>query len=383
MLAYSTISHMGFLLIGILSGGLNGYASGMFYVVVYVLMSLGAFGMILLLSREGFEAENLDDFKGLNQRSPWHAFLMLLLMFSMAGVPPTVGFYAKFAVLQAIVEAGHIWLAVIAVIFSLIGAFYYLRIVKLMYFDDPVDQAPIAPRADVQVLLSVNGLAVLAFGHLPAAADGAVREFHTGIVVTVAQPPPSSPSTASAAAPTGADMSEQALSSETVFHGKLLHVKRDRVRLPNGHESVREYIVHPGASMIIAMLDADTIVLERQYRYPVNRHFIELPAGKIDPGEAPLAAAQRELREECGYTAREWRHLTTMHPAIGYADEHIELYLARGLADVGHQRDDDELIEVLHVPVRQAMDWIREGIITEAKAVTGVLWAEKIVNGVW
>jgi len=167
MLAYSTISHMGFLLIGILAGGLNGYASGMFYVVVYVMMSLGSFGMILLLSREGFEAENLDDFKGLNQRSPWYAFLMLLLMFSMAGVPPTVGFYAKLSVLQAIVEAGHVWLAVIAVIFSLIGAFYYLRIVKLMYFDAPEDPSPITPRADVQVLLSVNGLAVLAVGIFP------------------------------------------------------------------------------------------------------------------------------------------------------------------------------------------------------------------------
>ena len=167
MLAYSTISHMGFLLIGIIAGGLNGYASGMFYVVVYVLMSLGAFGMILLLSRDGFEAENINDFKGLNQRSPWYAFLMLLLMFSMAGVPPTVGFYAKLAVLQAIVEAGHIWLAVIAVIFSLIGAFYYLRIVKLMYFDDAEDTTPITPRADAQVLLSINGLAVLAFGIFP------------------------------------------------------------------------------------------------------------------------------------------------------------------------------------------------------------------------
>ncbi len=167
MLAYSTISHMGFLLIGILSGGLNGYASSMFYVVVYVLMSLGVFGMIMLLSRNGFEADNLDDYKGLNQRSPWHAFVMLLLMFSMAGVPPTVGFYAKFAVLQAIVEAGHVWLAVIAVMFSLIGAFYYLRIVKLMYFDAPVDESPITPRADASMLMSINGLAVLAFGLFP------------------------------------------------------------------------------------------------------------------------------------------------------------------------------------------------------------------------
>jgi NADH-quinone oxidoreductase subunit N len=167
MLAYSTISHMGFLLIGILAGGLNGYASSMFYVVVYVLMNLGTFGMIMLLSRNGFEAENLDDYKGLNQRSPWLAFLMLLLMFSMAGVPPTLGFYAKFSVLQAIVEAGHVWLAVIAVLFSLIGAFYYLRIVKLMYFDAPIDSAAISPRVDARVLMSVNGLAVLVFGIFP------------------------------------------------------------------------------------------------------------------------------------------------------------------------------------------------------------------------
>ncbi|MBI3919712.1 MAG: NADH-quinone oxidoreductase subunit NuoN, partial [Betaproteobacteria bacterium] len=149
MLAYSTISHMGFLLLGILSGDLNGYGSGMFYAVVYVLMNLGAFGMILVLSRSGFEAENLDDFKGLNQRNPWCAFLMLLLMFSMAGVPPTVGFYAKLSVLQAVITAGYVWLAVVAVLFSLVGAFYYLRLVKLMYFDAPVDSAPIAPRWDV------------------------------------------------------------------------------------------------------------------------------------------------------------------------------------------------------------------------------------------
>jgi NADH-quinone oxidoreductase subunit N len=170
MLAYSTIGHMGFLLLGILSGDLVGYGASMFYVVVYVLMNLGAFGMILLLSRAGFEAENLDDFRGLNQRSPWYAFLMLLLMFSMAGVPPTVGFYAKLAVLQAIISVGAWWsipLAVWAVLFSLIGAYYYLRLVKLMYFDAPVDTAPITPRLDVRVVLSVNGLTMLAFGIFP------------------------------------------------------------------------------------------------------------------------------------------------------------------------------------------------------------------------
>ncbi len=179
------------------------------------------------------------------------------------------------------------------------------------------------------------------------------------------------------------DFSEQQLRSQTVFQGRLLHVKSDQVRLPNGHETTREYVLHPGAAMIIALADDRTIVLERQYRYPLDRHFIELPAGKIDPGEAPLATAQRELREECGYIADEWRHLTTLHPAIGYANERIELYLARGLTTVGHQRDEDEFIEVLHVPVAEAMKWIRNGRITEAKAVTGLLWAEKILAGLW
>ncbi|MBX9903273.1 MAG: NADH-quinone oxidoreductase subunit NuoN [Burkholderiales bacterium] len=167
MLAYSTISHMGFLLLGVLSGTIDGYGAGMFYVVVYVLMTLGAFGIILLLSRDGFEAENLDDYKGLNQRSPWYAFLMLLLMFSMAGIPPTVGFYAKLSVLQAVVQIGWWWVAVIAVVFSLIGAFYYLRIVKLMYFDAPLDPAPVTASGDVRALLTVNGLAMLLLGIVP------------------------------------------------------------------------------------------------------------------------------------------------------------------------------------------------------------------------
>jgi NADH-quinone oxidoreductase subunit N len=169
MFAYSTIAHMGFLLLGLLAGGIEGYGSAMFYAVVYVLMSLGGFGMIMLLSREGFEADSLDDFKGLNQRSPWLAFLMLLLMFSMAGVPPTVGFYAKFSVLNAVVQAGHIWLAVVAVLLSLIGAFYYLRIVKLMYFDAPESHAPITVGSDTALLMSANGLGVLLLGLLPGA----------------------------------------------------------------------------------------------------------------------------------------------------------------------------------------------------------------------
>jgi NADH-quinone oxidoreductase subunit N len=167
MLAYSTISHVGFILYGIFSATSNGYISSMFYVTAYVLMALAGFGMILLLSRKGFEAEQLDDLKGLNQRSPWHAFLLLLVMFSMAGVPPTIGFYAKFAVLQAALQAGFVWLVVFAVLMAVVGAFYYLRVVKLMYFDDPQDTSPIAPQADMNMVLSVNALALLALGMMP------------------------------------------------------------------------------------------------------------------------------------------------------------------------------------------------------------------------
>jgi len=167
MLAYSTISHVGFLLFGFLSVSFNGYTSSLFYIAAYVLMTLGGFGMILLLSRKGFEAENLDDLKGLNQRSPWYAFIMLLLMFSMAGVPPTIGFYAKFAVLQAALQAGLVGLVIFAVLMAVIGAFFYLRIVKLMYFDDPVDSTPIKPQRDVALVLSINGLLVLLIGLMP------------------------------------------------------------------------------------------------------------------------------------------------------------------------------------------------------------------------
>jgi len=180
MLAYSAISHMGFMLLGLLSGIVGGdpsftpnaYSSAMFYAIAYVLMSLGSFGMILLLSRAGFEAENIEDFKGLNKRSPWFAAIMMIFMFSMAGVPFFVGFFAKFAVLQAVVAAKQIWLAVFAVLFSLVGAFYYLRVVKVMYFDAPTDTAPIQAPRDMRILLSINGLAVALLGLLP---DGVLK----------------------------------------------------------------------------------------------------------------------------------------------------------------------------------------------------------------
>ncbi|MDD3517899.1 MAG: NADH-quinone oxidoreductase subunit NuoN [Chromatiales bacterium] len=167
MLAYSTISHVGFLLLGILAGTQEGYAAALFYTVTYAIMAMGGFGMIILLSRQGFEAENLDDFKGLNERNPWLAFMMLLLMFSMAGVPPTVGFYAKLMVLQAVVQIGMTWLAVYAVIFSIVGAFYYLRVVKLMYFDKPADEPLPVRGLDVTVVMSVNGLLMVVLGIFP------------------------------------------------------------------------------------------------------------------------------------------------------------------------------------------------------------------------
>lgn len=172
MLAYSAISHVGFLLLGVLAGTSIGYASAMFYVLVYALMSLGAFGMIILLSRAGFEADRLEDFKGLNERSPWFAFMMLILMFSMAGVPPTVGFYAKWAVIMAIIDEGFVWLAVVAVLLSVIGAFYYLRVIKFMYFDSPTETAPLCDRVDFRWCMSANGLALLGLGIFPGALMG-------------------------------------------------------------------------------------------------------------------------------------------------------------------------------------------------------------------
>jgi len=167
MLAYSTIANMGFMLMGFLAADLNGYSAAMFYTVAYVLTSLVSFGVILLLSREGFEADLLDDFKGLNRRSPWWAFVMLLAMFSLAGIPPTLGFYAKFAVIEAAVNQGFVWLAVAAVLTSVVGAFYYLRVVKLMYFDEPVDASPIVAGLDARALLSANGLLLLVLGIVP------------------------------------------------------------------------------------------------------------------------------------------------------------------------------------------------------------------------
>jgi NADH-quinone oxidoreductase subunit N len=167
MLAYSTIGHIGFVLMGILSATPEGYSSAMFYSIIYALMTLGGFGMVILLSRSGFEADRLDDFRGLNERSPWFAFMMLIFMFSMAGVPPLVGFHAKLAILRAVVQADLVWLAIVAVVLSVVGAFYYLRVVKLMYFDAVQDSNPIRKSLDMKLALSLNGLAVLGLGIFP------------------------------------------------------------------------------------------------------------------------------------------------------------------------------------------------------------------------
>ena len=168
MLAYSTIAHMGYLLLGILSGTDAGYTASLFYVVAYAIMTLGSFGMILILSRAGFEAETIDDFKGLNQKSKWYAFMMMILMFSLAGIPPTIGFFAKLAVLQAALAAGYTWLVVVAVLLSVVGAFYYLRIVRLMYMEAPDVDDAIEARPEARWVLSATGILTVALGILPA-----------------------------------------------------------------------------------------------------------------------------------------------------------------------------------------------------------------------
>ncbi len=173
------------------------------------------------------------------------------------------------------------------------------------------------------------------------------------------------------------DLTEAFISGEDVFAGKLLHVRRDLVRLPDGSSGVREYIRHPGAVAVVALLDDGRVLLERQFRYPHGRDFIELPAGKRDPGESPLATARRELLEETGYEAGHWQHLGVIHTAIAYTDEGIELYLARGLRKGEARLEPGEFLETLEVPFGEAIAMVRDGRITDAKSVAGLLWAEK------
>lgn len=173
------------------------------------------------------------------------------------------------------------------------------------------------------------------------------------------------------------DLQESCIESSGVYDGCLLHVKKDRVRLPDGSESVREYITHPGAVAVLALNDKGNLIMERQYRYGPRREFFEIPAGKIDHGEDTLITGQRELLEETGYVAREWQHLVTTWPCIGYADERIEYYLARGLTQQVQTLDEGEFLEVFELSLTDALEWIRVGKINDSKTIIGIFWLEK------
>lgn len=176
------------------------------------------------------------------------------------------------------------------------------------------------------------------------------------------------------------DLTERPLASELVYAGNFIQVRKDQVLLPDGSLSSREYLNHPGAVAILALLDNGNLLMERQYRYPPQQEFIELPAGKIDHGEDILRTAQRELLEETGYVAREWIHLTTAWPCIGYADERMEYFLARGLTHQGRQLDPGEFLEVFELSLTDALDWIRVGKINESKTIVGLFWLEKYLS---
>ncbi|THF66922.1 NUDIX hydrolase [Pseudothauera nasutitermitis] len=182
--------------------------------------------------------------------------------------------------------------------------------------------------------------------------------------------------------PLGADpLEEVELASELVFDGRLLKVRRDRVRLPDGAEGGREYIRHPGAVAIVAQLPDGALVFERQFRYPLRRAFLEIPAGKLDAGEEPLACARRELREEAGYEASDWYYLGVMHPCIGYSDERIELFLARGLTQVGNALDEGEFLELLSLSPAEAEAAVHDGRITDGKTISALFRALPLLRG--
>ena len=179
-------------------------------------------------------------------------------------------------------------------------------------------------------------------------------------------------------------LSESQIEGTQVFRGKLLDVRLDRVRLPNGHEATREYVVHQGAAVVIPVLDSGELIFEKQFRYPVGKVLIEFPAGKIDPGEDAFAAAKRELLEETGYCASDWRHVGVMHPCVGYSNERIEIFLARGLMKtIEQQLDHGEFLELTNFALDEALCAVRSGAITDAKTITALFWAEKILRSAW
>jgi ADP-ribose pyrophosphatase len=178
-------------------------------------------------------------------------------------------------------------------------------------------------------------------------------------------------------------LKETRIDGELAYEGSFLKVTRDRVALPDGAQTHREYIRHPGAVVILPVFDDGTVLLERQFRYPLGQVFVEYPAGKIDPGEDPLACAKRELQEETGYTASDWQFVCTIHNAIAYSDEHLDLYLARGLTEGEAQLDDGEFLETFRASVPELLEMIRGGQVTDVKTVIGTFWLEKILAGAW
>lgn len=177
------------------------------------------------------------------------------------------------------------------------------------------------------------------------------------------------------------DFTEHPVSSTVRYRGRMLEVREDEVRLPDGNPARREYVVHPGAAVILPLFDDWSVLLERQYRYPLRRHMLELPAGKLDPGEPPLATARRELREETGYTAALWSRLAEVHPCVGYSDETVELFLARDLSFTERALDDEEFLETMIVPLDEALNWMRGGRITDVKTQVGLMWADRLRGG--
>lgn len=180
-----------------------------------------------------------------------------------------------------------------------------------------------------------------------------------------------------------AHLTETRLDGALAYDGDFLKMHRDRVRLPDGKTATREYIRHPGAVVILPWFEDGTVLLERQFRYPVDQVFIEFPAGKIDPGEDSLRCAQRELQEETGYSAHAWQAICTIHNAIAYSDEHLELFVARQLVAGPSRLDDGEFLETFRAPLADLLDWVRQGQITDVKTVIGAFWLEKIASGQW